>query len=169
MRAVSDDDAIRRAARRIAVRTGVVFAVALVGLAALAAVLMLRTQQSDDERLLRQAIADSDAVTDPPSGIYIYESDGGTPRVTTGLPGITATAPVSLDGNWTTTPPNNGAAYGPVDATHPPIARTPGLYTSTVNANVGTRPGRQYGAGCACAVLAISATVAASASATLAC
>ncbi|HEY7172599.1 MAG TPA: hypothetical protein VH417_17220 [Vicinamibacterales bacterium] len=39
----------------------------------------------------------------------------------TGLPTVTATAPVLLSGNWATTPPNNGiGVYGPVDATHPP-------------------------------------------------
>jgi hypothetical protein len=44
----------------------------------------------------------------------------------TSLPGITGTPPVQLDGNWRTTPPNNGAPYGPVSATRPPIARSPG-------------------------------------------
>src|SRR4051812_1869115 len=45
----------------------------------------------------------------------------------TSLPTVTATAPVQLAGNWTTTPPNNGlATYGPVDATHPPMAWSPG-------------------------------------------
>jgi hypothetical protein len=44
------------------------------------------------------------------------------------LPGVTATAPVSLDGNWRATPP---AGYGPVDATHPPIARSIGNNADT--------------------------------------
>ncbi len=39
------------------------------------------------------------------------------------LPTVTGTAPIQLDGNWLTTPP---AGYGPVDATHPPIARSIG-------------------------------------------
>ena len=44
------------------------------------------------------------------------------------LPTIVAARPaVRLDGNWTTTPPNNGGgAYGPVDATHPPMPWSPG-------------------------------------------
>src|SRR5262249_19711199 len=45
----------------------------------------------------------------------------------TNMPGITVQAPVALSGDWKAAPPNNGlAAYGPVDATHPPIARSLG-------------------------------------------
>jgi hypothetical protein len=54
----------------------------------------------------------------------------------TGLPTVTSTPPVRLDGNWRTTPPNNGAVYGPVDPAHPPIARSPGRVI--VNANLPT-------------------------------
>ncbi|MFN7916204.1 MAG: pilus assembly PilX N-terminal domain-containing protein [Vicinamibacterales bacterium] len=50
----------------------------------------------------------------------------------TGLPGVTGTAPVSLDGNWRMSPPNNGTAYGPVDSTHPAIARSPGTTTAII-------------------------------------
>lgn len=49
----------------------------------------------------------------------------------TNLPGVTATAPVQLDGDWRTTPP---AGYGPVDATHPPVARVASLVTMTTTA-----------------------------------
>lgn len=51
----------------------------------------------------------------------------------TNLPGVTAPPPVTLDGNWRTTPPTNGVAYGPVDATHPPVARSPGLTTAVIS------------------------------------
>ena len=49
----------------------------------------------------------------------------------TNTPTVTATPPVDLGtlvatSNWNAAPPNNGTPYGPVDATHPPIARTPG-------------------------------------------
>jgi hypothetical protein len=54
----------------------------------------------------------------------------------TSLPTVTGTAPVQLDGNWTTAAPNNGTAYGPVDATHPPIARSAGPATGSLNAAV---------------------------------
>jgi len=63
--------------RRIALQTAALFAVSIVALAGVAAALVVHTQQSDAQTVLRQAIADTDAVTDPPSGILIYESDGG--------------------------------------------------------------------------------------------
>ncbi len=52
----------------------------------------------------------------------------------TGLPTVTANAPVLLDqslalAGWVTAPP---AGYGPVDATHPPIARSPGPQAVTI-------------------------------------
>jgi two-component system, OmpR family, sensor kinase len=68
---------MRRTARRIALATAALFAVSIVALAGVAAALVVHTQQSDAQTVLRQAIADTDAVTDPPSGILIYESDGG--------------------------------------------------------------------------------------------
>jgi hypothetical protein len=52
----------------------------------------------------------------------------------TNLPGLTAPLPVPLDGNWNTTVPNNGTAYGPISAANPPIARTPGATGMTVAA-----------------------------------
>lgn len=51
------------------------------------------------------------------------------------LPGVTPTAPVLLDGDWNVAPPNNGTPYGPVDATHPPTATSPGPVTTTTTAN----------------------------------
>jgi hypothetical protein len=58
----------------------------------------------------------------------------------TSLPTVTPTAPVELDNEWLTTPPNNGTAYGPVDATHNPIAESPGRIAGnpTVTAAVAT-------------------------------
>jgi hypothetical protein len=46
----------------------------------------------------------------------------------TNLPTVTGSTPVLLDGAWLTTPP---ASYGPVDATHPPIARSMGSASNT--------------------------------------
>ena len=51
----------------------------------------------------------------------------------TNLPSVTNTPPVQLDGDWRAAAPNNGTAYGPVDATHAPIARTIGPVSTTVN------------------------------------
>ena len=39
---------------------------------------------------------------------------------------VQTTQPVQLDGNWRAAAPNNGTPYGPVDATHSPIARSAG-------------------------------------------
>ena len=40
---------------------------------------------------------------------------------------VAARPPVRLDGDWAAAPPNNGGgAYGPVDATHPPMPWSPG-------------------------------------------
>lgn len=47
----------------------------------------------------------------------------------TGLPGVTATAPVQLEGNWKTAPP---AGYT-VDATHPPLAVAQTLTNTTTS------------------------------------
>jgi hypothetical protein len=44
----------------------------------------------------------------------------------TSLPTVTPTAPVPLNNEWLTAPPNNGTPYGPVDATRNPIAESPG-------------------------------------------
>ena len=58
----------------------------------------------------------------------------------TNLPTIDNTKPpVLLDGNWNVTVPNNGTAYGPINASHPPIARSPGL--TTVNLSAATAAG----------------------------
>ena len=62
----------------------------------------------------------------------------------TNLPTIdTSKTPVSLDGNWNVTQPTNvvppavGTPYGPINASHPPIARSPGLTTVNLTANSG--------------------------------
>ena len=60
--------------------------------------------------------------------------NGQAPDITS-LPGVTATAPVLLDGDWTNNAPNNGTAYGPVSATNPPIARSPGPSVGPLTVN----------------------------------
>lgn len=52
----------------------------------------------------------------------------------TDLPGLdTAKQPILLDGNWNAAAPNNGIAYGPINASHPPIATSPGPQTATTS------------------------------------
>ena len=88
---------IRRTARRIAVRTAALFTVALLAIIVLAAVLVVRTQHSDALRQLNQAIADSDAVSDPPVGILIYQSEQGVVRASTELRGGAPVDPGAFD------------------------------------------------------------------------
>jgi Tfp pilus assembly protein PilX len=74
------------------------------------------------------------------ASIRILLSDTATDI--TALPGVTSTTPVQLDGNWYATVPNNGTAYGPLDAAHPPIARTAGLTSAAVTSSVSTGTGK---------------------------
>jgi signal transduction histidine kinase len=78
---------IRRTARRITAQTAALFTVCLLVLAALAGLFILRAQNADGERQLRAAVADDDAVTDPPSGILIYQSTHGQIRASPQLRG----------------------------------------------------------------------------------
>jgi two-component system, OmpR family, sensor kinase len=71
---------IRRTARRITLQTAVLFAVCVIVLAGLAALFILRAQDADAQRQLTAAVADDDAVSDPPSGVVIYQSEGGRVR-----------------------------------------------------------------------------------------
>ena len=63
----------------------------------------------------------------PKVSLRILLSD--TAAEITNLPTVTSAAPVQLTGNWAAAPP---AGYGPVDATHPAIARSPGTQTFTI-------------------------------------
>ena len=59
----------------------------------------------------------------------------------TNLPTVTSTPPVQLDGDWYAAAPNNGTAYGPVNATHPPIALSLGSRQTTLSANISAGDG----------------------------
>jgi signal transduction histidine kinase len=78
---------IRRTARRITAQTAALFTVCLLLLAALAAGFILRAQNADGQRQLTAAVSDEDAVTDPPSGIVIYQSEQGIDRSSPQLAG----------------------------------------------------------------------------------
>ena len=72
-----DHALIRGTARRITLQTAALFAVCLVAIGALAAFFILRAQTADAQRQLRAAVVDTDAITDPPAGIVIYQSADG--------------------------------------------------------------------------------------------
>jgi hypothetical protein len=69
----------------------------------------------------------------PHASLRILLSD--TAADITGLPGVSATAPVELSGDWNTAPPTG---YGPVDLNHPPIALSPGPSVMSVRGNSST-------------------------------
>ncbi len=62
----------------------------------------------------------------PLASLRILLSD--RPEDITNLPTVTTTAPILLTGDWLAAPPTG---YGPVDATHPPIARSIGPVSNT--------------------------------------
>jgi signal transduction histidine kinase len=70
---VTDADVVRRITRRIVWQTTAMFGAAMLLLCLIAAVFVTRTQEISADRTLHQAISDADAVSDPPSGILIYE------------------------------------------------------------------------------------------------
>jgi hypothetical protein len=54
----------------------------------------------------------------------------------TNLPTVDTTKPpVKLDNNWNTTPPTSGVTYGPINASHPPVARSLGHIATTTTAS----------------------------------
>ena len=104
-----------------------------------ALILPLVSQGATPIDLIRRPAVNEDALNTPvyqqrfyaQASLRILLSDRAADI--TVLPQVTATAPVALD-NWIGGVP---AGYGPVDATHPPIARSPGpmAATTTLNGN----------------------------------
>src|SRR5215475_10519891 len=78
---------LRRIAWRITVQTAAMFIAGLLGLGALALVLIDRAQSADNQRALREAIADLDAVTDPPTNIVVYQVNAAGSRASPQLNG----------------------------------------------------------------------------------
>ncbi len=64
-----------------------------------------------------------------------------TAAAVTNVPTVTATPPVLLDGDWYTTPPNNGTPYGAIGAARPPIALSPGTRQTTLSAAIAAGAG----------------------------
>ena len=68
---------ITRAWRAVAVQTASVFAVAMLGLDALAIGMVLYTSHADAQRTVSQAVADPDVLSAPPAGIWVYQLHNG--------------------------------------------------------------------------------------------
>jgi signal transduction histidine kinase len=94
--ATADQELISRAWRRITLQTAAMFAAALLLLDALAVGLVLQTGHSDARRQVAQAVADQDAMTKPPQGVWIYQRTSGGLRASPGAPAAPI-APAALD------------------------------------------------------------------------
>lgn len=77
---------ISRTWRLVAVQTALVFAVALVALEGLAIGLIVYTSHRDAGRRVSQALADPDALTAPPTGVWVYRLEGGKLDRSAGAP-----------------------------------------------------------------------------------
>jgi two-component system, OmpR family, sensor kinase len=84
----TDNQLIRRARLRATVQIAVLFASAVLLLDGLAALLVLQTGHADARRQVAQAIADQDALTNPPRGTWIYRQDGHGLRRSPGAPEV---------------------------------------------------------------------------------
>ncbi|HEY7176095.1 MAG TPA: hypothetical protein VH442_14350, partial [Micromonosporaceae bacterium] len=82
-----DHALLRRIAWRITVQTAAMFIAGLLALGALALVLIDRAQSADNQRALREAVADLDAVTDPPTNIVVYQVSSAGSRASPQLNG----------------------------------------------------------------------------------
>lgn len=81
----SDRDLVRRSARRITIQTAAIFFVGVALLVVATATVSIHNQDADANRRLHQAIVDTDAVTDPPSGVVVYEASPARARASVGL------------------------------------------------------------------------------------
>lgn len=77
---------VRRAAWRIGLQTACAVALASVGFAAAAVLVVLGAQHRNDSELIRMAIAQADDVTDPPAGMWLVIREHGVETATPGLP-----------------------------------------------------------------------------------
>ncbi|HWO68331.1 MAG TPA: HAMP domain-containing sensor histidine kinase [Umezawaea sp.] len=82
----ADDALLRRTAFRVAAQTTLAVAVAVFVLGAIALLVVLRNQHSDDDSLMAGAIAKADDVVDPPAGTWLVVLRGGVVTATPGIP-----------------------------------------------------------------------------------
>ncbi len=85
-RAGADEWILRRTAWRIGLQTAVSVAIVVVGLAAVAVLVVLGSQHQADDRLINMDIARVDDVTDPPAGVWLVIEQHGHQVATADLP-----------------------------------------------------------------------------------
>jgi signal transduction histidine kinase len=81
-----DDQLIGRSWRRATWQIAALFATALLLLGGLAALLVMQTGRADARRQVIQAVADRDALTNPPHGTWIYQRSATGLRSSPGAP-----------------------------------------------------------------------------------
>lgn len=81
-----DERIVRCATRRIGLQTAAAVAVAVLGLTAIAALMVLRAQHAAEDTLVTTAIEHADDVTDPPAGVWLVIQDGGRQEEGPGMP-----------------------------------------------------------------------------------
>ncbi|GIH15026.1 sensor histidine kinase [Rugosimonospora africana] len=86
--AVADQKLVAGVWRRITLQTAAMFAAALLLLDALAVGLVLQTGHSDARRQVAQAVADQDALTKPPRGVWIYQRTSDGLKASPGAPAV---------------------------------------------------------------------------------
>jgi two-component system OmpR family sensor kinase len=85
-RADADESILRRAAWRIGLQTAAAVAIVVIGLGAIAVLVVLGSQHQANDRLINMDIARADDVTDPPAGVWLVIQRDGHQVATADLP-----------------------------------------------------------------------------------
>lgn len=85
-RADADESILRRAAWRIGMQTAAAVSIVVIGLAAIAVLVVLGSQHEANDRLINMDIARADDVTDPPAGVWLVIQHDGHQVATADLP-----------------------------------------------------------------------------------
>jgi two-component system OmpR family sensor kinase len=85
-RASADEQILRRTAWRIGLQTAAAVAIVVIGLAAVAVLVVLGSQHQANDQLINMDAARADDVTDPPAGVWLVIRRDGHQVETPGLP-----------------------------------------------------------------------------------
>jgi signal transduction histidine kinase len=82
----ADEALVRSTSRRIAWQSGILVALVVAALSALALLVALRQQHAQNDSLLRQAVTNADDVGDPPASTWLVIRRGDVTTATPGIP-----------------------------------------------------------------------------------
>ena len=82
----ADERIVRRATLRIGLQTAAAVAVAVIGLTAIAVLLVLRGQHAAEDQVITSTIQDADDVNEPPVGMWLVVRSKGRQQVSPGMP-----------------------------------------------------------------------------------